>query len=217
MFVVSNNSLLPATSQGLVATQISGSIALHVPPDNVAPSVSISQFDNNARRSGGGYQPLSSGGGVLQVPLASANYVETGKSNGGYSDISASVGFLAQLASGEISPEVRGVFAQYEKLINYGNVKYKPSDAGKPAAPAGLFAAFVKKNIASDVDVEVSPLEQPALEQPSVDNVSANSVQLKNYSYDKGNYSADLASFTQLRIYKGAENEKQGSSLEVTV
>jgi|GEM_PF-5872028 len=144
MFVSGGNSFAPPIQQSLVATQIPNSIALRVPPDNVSPSVSSAQLDNNA--SGNNMvSSLKSISPSLQIPVqvASAS-IDSSFAGGSSSVLSAGqAGFLAQLASGEVSPVVHGIFVQYEKLMSYGTVKYKPSDAGKPTAPASLFSAIL--------------------------------------------------------------------------
>ncbi|MEZ5692047.1 MAG: hypothetical protein R3D71_10355 [Rickettsiales bacterium] len=67
--------------------------------------------------------------------------------------------FLTQLASGDISPEIQGIFAQYNKLISYANVKYKPSNAGKPNIdPNSIFSLLLRqKDNSPSVNITQKP------------------------------------------------------------
>lgn len=139
---IGNNVNIPMPVT-LIATALPGSLALRVPYDNVSPSVSSSQLDNNASsnnnylptanvppNAAGDYSPEIT---AVQLQLKQSTYNTT-----------AQTGFLAQLAAGEISPEVRGLFAQYDKLVSYANVKYKPSNAGKPSEPVSMFKTLLQ-------------------------------------------------------------------------
>jgi hypothetical protein len=134
MFAPIANSPIPAHIN-LVATPLPNTLALRVPSTDVAPSPSSAQIDNNASANSGFISEKISVA-PLPIPLQTSaglsaqNYV-LAQTNGG----AVQAEFLAQLASGDASPEVDKIFAQYEKLVKYGTVKYKPSDAGKPENP----------------------------------------------------------------------------------
>lgn len=134
---ITNTSFLP-TSPTLVATPLPNSIALRVPYDTVSPSVSSAQLDNNAS---GNRNPL---------PKIDITQFQT--------SANAQTAFLTQLASSDISLETHGLFVQYEKLVSYANVKYKPSNAGKPVEPVGIFKNLLQQETpASTVELPTNP------------------------------------------------------------
>ncbi len=143
MFSAVNNINSP-TIPSLVATALPRSDALRVPYYTVPPIVASQQSASQQSYN----QPMD-----IVYKTAQTN-------------------FLAQLAGGEISSEVRGIFVQYEKLVSYGNVKYRPSDAGKPATPAGLFDAILHEEqsyaapITTDIITASSPSELPVQSSP---------------------------------------------------
>ena len=119
----------------LVNTTTPGTHVTHVPYDNVAPSVSPAQVDINTNSNNAVYlsaaeqeavviqQADEVGGLPFAVVLRNARAA---------SPVSAQSAFVAQLAGQSASPETQGILRQYEKLLNYGNVKYMPSNAFKP-------------------------------------------------------------------------------------
>lgn len=116
----------------IVNTTVPGTSVAHVPYDNVAPSVSSAQIDNNTRGNSNapaqsapppppalttettGYTPLAS---FTSAPAAG---------------LGAQATFIAQLAGQDLSPESKGVLVEYEKMVANSNVKYMPSEAFKP-------------------------------------------------------------------------------------
>jgi hypothetical protein len=124
----------------LIATPIpNATAALRVPPVNVAPSFSNEQVTNDLK---GGRNPSPRvAPETAAAHQENASFAQTqGASPGPF--VGSQATFLAQLISQDVSPQAIIYLAQYEKLISYGNVKYKPSNAGKPQ-PAGLFAQLV--------------------------------------------------------------------------
>lgn len=144
MFASIGNTINFSTSPTLVATTLPNSIALRVPYDNVAPSVSSAQLDNNA--SGNSISLAKIDNPQLPVPLnvTPEKFSLNTNTNSASFTANAQTAFLTQLASRDISPEVYGIFVQYEKLLSYANVKYKPSNAGKPVDPVGLFSTLLQ-------------------------------------------------------------------------
>ena len=161
-----------ATTPTLVATALPNSIALRVPYDNVAPSVSSAQLDNNASGNRNSLPKTEVPQTVASTASANEKFFLSSLANSTSFSASAQTTFLAQLASGDISPEVRSIFAQYDKLVSYANVKYKPSNAGKPSEPSSLFGAFLKQELYPETDFVAPP---PQVELPVA---SAESVQL---------------------------------------
>jgi hypothetical protein len=172
MFSSIVNIPLPSATPTLVATTLPNSSALRVPYDNVAPSVSSAQLDNNASAN----RNFTTKTNILPQPLPSNGTEEkfsfNQAGNSIYFSPGAQTAFLAQLASGDISAEVHGIFVQYEKLVSYANVKYKPSNAGKPADNAGLFSTLLQleKSGASHVTQAASPVISPPVFEPAGDN-----------------------------------------------
>jgi hypothetical protein len=134
------------TPPPLVNTTTPGTTVVHVPPDTVAPSFSSPQVDTNARGNNAGL-PASQPPPQPQSQLsadASAFPTLTG-SNAQKFTLGAQANFIAQLIGQDITPSVQGILVQYEKLVNIGNVKYKPSDAFKPQAePSSLFGKLLQ-------------------------------------------------------------------------
>lgn len=164
MFAYLGNTInIPATTT-LVATPLPNSIALRPPYDNVSPSVSSSQLDNNAR----GNRNSSSKENAPQTVIvnsASENFSTiTSSTNSPSYTANAQTSFLTQLAAGDISAEVRGLFAQYDKLVSFANVKYKPSNAGKPVDPIAIFKTLLQleKESASHNLPDELPVELPS-------------------------------------------------------
>jgi hypothetical protein len=127
----------------LVATALPNAIALRAPADNVPPSVSSPELSNNARgnRATGSKTQTPQN---ISLPLISEEPQIATNDNVARYTSNAQTAFLAQLAGGELSPEVSGIFLQYEKLLSYANVKYKPSNAGKPVDSVGIFKTLLQ-------------------------------------------------------------------------
>lgn len=113
---------------------------LRVPPTDVAPSFSNEQVSNESRGTKNpaarvvSNQPPTQGtqGAFTESPNPAPQLQSNAQTN-----------FLAQLISQDISPQATIYLAEYQKLVYFSNVKYKPSNAGKPA-PAGLFEKLLK-------------------------------------------------------------------------
>lgn len=120
-----------------------------VVPTAVTPTISIASSSNNARGNNGllgigastaGAPPPAS----QPAPASNARAAAILQANG--LTTSDTNGFLAQLISQDLSPESRSVLVQYEKLVYFSTIKYKPSDAQKPeAVPADLFSRIVNE------------------------------------------------------------------------
>jgi hypothetical protein len=137
----------PPVQTPLVATALSDAIALRVPPDNVAPSVSSPHIDPNARGNSNQLPPPSAPASAAASPSLSPG-ISGGffTSTGSGFWLSPQATFLAQMIDQDYTPQTRVVLVQYERLMNLGNVKYRPSDAAKPAAePAGLFGRLLRE------------------------------------------------------------------------
>lgn len=155
------------TPPPIVNTTIPGTNEVHAPPTTVAPSFSTAQLDNNARgntttsRPQADVAPQSTGlsapsPNVGVPPSASEKYT-----------LGAQTNFLAQLIGQDITPSVQGVLVQYEKLVNIGNVKYKPSDAMKPQAqPSNLFSQILQQD---------TPEQAPAAPPASLAKIASES------------------------------------------
>ncbi len=166
---IGNNAALPQPLT-LVATPLPNSNALRVPYDNVAPSVSNAQLDNNAS-SNRNYLPKTESSQTAPLTTSSnENFSLAALANSTSFSASAQTTFLAQLASGDFSPEARSLFAQYDKLVSYANVKYKPSNAGKPTEPTNLFGALLKQELYPEANF-VAPPPQAELPVASADSV----------------------------------------------
>lgn len=144
MFAYLGNTINIPAPATLVATPLPNSIALRAPYDNVSPSVSSSQLDNNARGNRN-YLPKEN----VQQTIVANTSVESFSAGSSQTNLpsysaNAQTSFLTQLAAGDISAEVRGLFAQYDKLVSYANVKYKPSNAGKPTEPISMFKTLLQ-------------------------------------------------------------------------
>jgi len=142
--VINATSAIP-TPPPIVNTTTPGTNETRVPPTTVAPSFSSPQVDYNARGNTTTARPKAQT--VAPQPLIQINTranVGVPQSVAETFTLGAQTNFLAQLIGQDITPSVQGVLAQYEKLVNIGNVKYGPSDAFKPEEqPAGLFGKFI--------------------------------------------------------------------------
>lgn len=164
MFAYLGNTINIPAPVTLVATPLPNSIALRAPYDNVSPSVSSAQLDNNASGNRN-YLPKENVAQTIVANPSPENFsVNNSPSNSPSYTANAQTSFLAQLAAGDISPEVRGLFAQYDKLVSYANVKYKPSNAGKPTEPVSLFKTLLQleKEPSSHTLPDEFPVDIPA-------------------------------------------------------
>lgn len=134
----------------LVSTPLPNSMALRVPYDNVPPSVSNTQLDNNTNGNHNALPKASHPQTNLTINSETENFSINTAARSQELIVNPQTVFLAQLAAGDISPEVRTIFAQYDKLVSYANVKYKPSNAGKPTEPIGIFGQFLQKEKLGD-------------------------------------------------------------------
>jgi|CXWL01.1.fsa_nt_gi hypothetical protein len=185
MFASIGNTVNIPTPPTLVATALPNSIALRVPYDNVAPSVSSSQLDNNASGNRNSLPKTESPQSFVNVSSAIENFSLSSLTvNSASYTANAQTSFLAQLAGGDLSPEVHGIFVQYDKLVSFANVKYKPSNAGKPVDPVGIFKTLLQLEHESqdnpqpidlvDVhDAPVAPIPKDNAIQVSVEPVHA--------------------------------------------
>lgn len=142
--VVSTTAPLPP-SPTLVATALPDTSAARVPYDNVVPSVSNAKVDNNASGNRNPLpkadaQPLSVPVAAVEAPVVAAAAGDSTQAGGA---AAARTAFLAQLAAQDDSSPAHVIFVQYEKLVSYATVKYKPSDAAKPSAPTSLFSRIL--------------------------------------------------------------------------
>jgi hypothetical protein len=174
MFTVSNNSVIVQNTSSLVATPLPNAQTLRVPYDNVTPTVSNPKLENNA--SGNRTQPSKSEAPppapVVAAQPAEGDVAVARNTNPPY--LQTPTGFLVQLASSDASPEAQGLLGQYEKLVNLGNVKYKPSGAGKPSAPTGLFNLFLRNGSEESLPaVSALELTQPATPAEPLQSVVA--------------------------------------------
>lgn len=144
MFATIGNNVNIPTSPTLVATALPNSNALRPPYDNVTPSVSSAKLDDNA--SGNRVLLLKNENTATSLPanIQAEKFAIAQSSNSTSFAADAQTAFLTQLASGDISPEVYGIFVQYDKLVSYANVKYKPSNAGKPVDPVTIFSTLIQ-------------------------------------------------------------------------
>lgn len=157
MFATIGNTVNIPTSPTLVATALPNSNALRPPYDNVTPSVSSAKLDDNA--SGNRVLLLKNENIPPSIPAnaQAEKFAIAQSSNSTSFAADAQTAFLTQLASGDISPEVYGIFVQYDKLVSYANVKYKPSNAGKPVEPVTLFSTLIQMEKQSQTSALVFP------------------------------------------------------------
>lgn len=134
------------TPPPVINTMLPGATIAHVPYDNVAPSVSNAEVNNNASNNNTPPPaPAPEAASSLSVEEAFSNYLSG--SAAPVLNINAQATFLAQLIGQDITvpPETAGLMVQYEKLDAFSNVKYKPSNAQKPeTAPSGAFSRLLQ-------------------------------------------------------------------------
>lgn len=176
MMPLVNNASSFLTPPPLVNTTTPGTTVAHVPYDNVAPSFSSAQIDNNTRGNSSPAAAPPQQAAPLPPPAENASPFSLALTNAeGNFSTAAPATFLAQLMGQDLSPEARSVLVQYEKLVNIGNVKYKPSNAQKPESePTGVFGKILQTERASGprpAPELASPLL--AAQAPAPQNVSA--------------------------------------------
>ncbi|MGE0754486.1 MAG: hypothetical protein AB7L92_04935 [Alphaproteobacteria bacterium] len=144
MLALVNTAYIPVSTQPLVNTAIPENIAQRVPYDNVAPPVSSPRTEPDAR---GNRQFFSSS----PIPTASQTpppeQTAYGKPLSG-APFGAPATLLAQLIGQPVpqqtSNQLRTILSEYEKLLTNSQIKYLPSNAGRPAAePAGAFSRLL--------------------------------------------------------------------------
>jgi len=147
----------------VTGTAVAGNSILHVPPDNVAPSVSSVQIHNNARGNSTA-TPSNEAPEEIVETVENEEVPQRVTTRSGGQLASAQTTFLAQLAGQEDSPQANVILVQYEKLVAFSNVKYKPSNALKPEAePAGIFGRIMQEEKTSaPVQQEAPPPPPPA-------------------------------------------------------
>ncbi len=165
---ISSTPAFTPAHNNLIATPLPGTNALRVPHDNVAPSVSIAQVNNNARGNGGAAvtqaQPqqavlpvVNSAGGALPAMLSSAPAPLSASSQ---------TTVFAQMLGQDSPPgtTLRGIMVEYEKLVSFSSVKYKPSYATLPEPePSSLFTRLLQQEkAAKPAPIAQEPLQTAA-------------------------------------------------------
>lgn len=137
----------------LVNTPLPDTIAaVRVPPDNITPSFSNVQINNNARGNSGALV-LAETPPPAAAASVSAGAVATGGSLPGYG---APATFLAQLIGQNIAgAPLNGYLQQYETMIRNSLVKYGNSGAFAPPPQPSAYEKFVAQQ----------RLEQPSAPQ----------------------------------------------------
>ena len=137
---------IPPQQSPLVNTSVLGSQTTRVLADNVAPSVSNAQVDNNARGNGGAF---ASSTPPAQTPSDSSAPFNLTASAQNAPSVSTPSAFLAQLlaqSSSSDSSITQSILVGYERLVSISNVKYKPSNALKPSDDlSGVFGRILQQ------------------------------------------------------------------------
>lgn len=143
--VASVNNPVPVP---IVNTTLPGTVVVHVPYDNVAPSISSAQVNNNASpNSEAAAAEEETATDQADAVSEEAQAASNATSNAAPSLPGPQATFLAQLLSQDGSPPVQTILVQYEKLNALGNVKYKPSNAFRPTqAPANTFGQLLQES-----------------------------------------------------------------------
>lgn len=143
---------IPPAQTALVATPLPDTNTLRVPFDNVPPSVSNAQVNNNARGNGA-YAAVESVD--YAVPVASAS---TAAAAGSQSSVAPGIpaAFIAQLVGQQMPVALQGalggVLAEYEKMIVSSFTKYRPSNASlPPPPPSGVYGRILQQERAARV------------------------------------------------------------------
>ena len=152
----------------LVNTTIPGTNVARVPYDNVAPSVSNAQIENNTQANTTivSQQQQSPADVATDTSLtesgSSAFLAQQQRSVSASLSSGVQSTFVAQLAAQDGSPETQGILVQYEKLVANGNVKYKPSNAQKPDdGPSSIFGQILQSEKSAP---QVAQTPQPPVE-----------------------------------------------------
>ncbi len=159
------------TPPPIVNTTTPGTNETHTPPTIVAPSFSSSQVDNNARGNSTYVKAAEAPPPPLTQSVSTGASASVGvpQSPSDKFTLGAQTNFLAQLIGQDITPSVQGVLVQYEKLVNIGNVKYKPSDAGIPEEqPSSVFGKLLQSE-------HQQPPPAPVQQQQSAAAIAASS------------------------------------------
>jgi len=149
----------------VIGTTVPDSTVTHLPPDNVPPSFSSVQVNNNAR---GNSTPTPQDEITPDEVAAQSDAAPIVSSQSltqpGGQVASAQATFLTQLVAQD-DPQSQTILVQYEKLVAYSNVKYKPSNAlGPQIAPASLFSNIIHEPVAAHA-VEATPA--PSAPEPA--------------------------------------------------
>ncbi|MDX1974629.1 MAG: hypothetical protein SFT92_03020 [Rickettsiales bacterium] len=166
MLPVVANIVNPTPVQtNLVATPIPDNTALRVPVDNVPPSVSNAQINNNTRGNGNAV--------VIKAEQATATTTEgdafivpTARSLSNGSHDNAQTGFITQILSqDELAAQppavLKSILEQYEKIVVRSYVKYKPSNATlPPPPPPGILGSVLLQQQDSAPAVDNRPTEE---------------------------------------------------------
>jgi hypothetical protein len=139
----------------LVNTAMPGSDVARVPYDNVAPTVSNVQIDNNAR----GNNAYASAASANALAETGGDFELGSPAMRSGSPLGMPTAFLAQLLGQTLSAEMDSVtqslLVEYEKLVFLSNVKYKPSNAFKPPpAPLSIFDGVLRETRAQASEPE---------------------------------------------------------------
>lgn len=172
---VSNFTLPPP----IVNTTVPGTATVHVPYDNVAPSVSSAQINNNARGNSNAAAPPPVAPPVTDTPdlpqVTPLPSVLTGAPPG--VTLTAQATFIAQLAGQDTSPETQVILVQYEKMVTNSIVKYKPSFAFKPPdEPSSVFGRILlteKQSTQAPQNIAQSIAKAQSAEIAAVNSVTA--------------------------------------------
>ncbi len=146
------NTQIQQVQTTLVATPLPDTNAMRAPYDNVAPSVSSAQIHDNARGKGGAVPAAQEAAQAAPSSAAAAPVIAAGYSTSpGLSAGAQTILFAQMLAQ---TPAGQGAFAsmmiEYEKLVAFSQVKYKPSLATQPPpAPSGLFGKIMQQQKAA--------------------------------------------------------------------
>jgi hypothetical protein len=168
--VTSNVVFIPPQQAPLTNTAILGSNVTRVPSDNVPPSVSNAQVDNNAK---GNSDSFASASAAINAQVESDATFSLPSGASPTPSVNLPTTFLAQLLGQDIAPDINSVTGSillaYEKLIVLSNVKYKPSNALKPLpGPAGVFGNLLQQSQAPVVTQQPEPVSENAQPVPQV-------------------------------------------------
>jgi len=157
---LANTALLQAP---LINTALPGSTVTHVPYDNVSPSVSNAQVENNSTSNGNIPAAAQQEAAAASDAQASEAFFATLNGTQQSQNAGVQATFLAQLLAQDGSPEMHIILVQYEKLVALANVKYKPSNAGKPPEPSNIFGQILHQ----EQPVQAVPLSEAIAPPPS--------------------------------------------------